>query len=91
MEILEETKKLANELSKVKSVDDVLNLAKSFGLDLDAKEASDILTKLTSKELSDEELEDIAGGIWPFANKAVNLEKEDDDNKKPHKQHFTSI
>lgn len=63
------SKELINELSKAKSASELVKLAKDNGIDLDINKAEELLNKLSNKELLDNDLEDVTGGIWSFIKK----------------------
>ena len=55
-------------LKGVKSVDDVIALAKENGLEIAPDKAKELFDKLSGGELTDEQLENVAGGmsIWTY-------------------------
>lgn len=58
----------------VKSLDDLVDLAKKEGIDLPVDEAKEAFAKI--KETTEDELEEIAGGLHPFSEKVSELEKD---------------
>lgn len=55
-------KKVINVLKKAKSVHELISLAKSQHLDLSFKEAEELYSEFNPVELSDGEVEAVAGG-----------------------------
>ena len=55
-------------LKDVKSVDDILALAKENGIEITPEKAKELFEQLSGNELSDEQLESVAGGmsIWTY-------------------------
>lgn len=56
------------ELLNVKSIEDLMKIAKENNLDITKEEVEGLFEKITSKELSEEHLENIAGGIKKFTD-----------------------
>ncbi len=55
-------------LKGVKSADDIIALAKENGIEMTTDKAKELFEQLSGNELSDEQLENVAGGmsIWTY-------------------------
>ena len=60
-------KELLEKLQSAKSAEELVEMAKANGAEIPADEAEELFAKLNAKEeLSDEDVEKIAGGSNPF-------------------------
>ncbi len=57
-----------SKLKLAKSADDILALAKENGIEMTPEKAEELFEQLSGGELSDEQLENVAGGmsIWTY-------------------------
>ena len=66
-ELSEEEKEMSAKLAQAKTVEDVLAVAKEYGKDINEEQAKEVLEELNkfsaSGELSDDELDNVAGGV----------------------------
>ncbi len=55
-------------LKGVKSADDIIALAKESGIEIAPDKAKELFEQMSGNELSDEQLENVAGGmsIWTY-------------------------
>ncbi len=51
-------------LKGVKSADDIIALAKESGIEIAPEKAEELFEQLSGGELSDEQLDSVAGGYW---------------------------
>ncbi len=51
-------------LKDVRSADDILALAKENGIEMTPEKAKELFEQLSGGELTDEQLESVAGGYW---------------------------
>lgn len=75
------------ELLNVKSIEDLMKIAKENNLETTKEEVEGLFKKITSKELSENELENIAGGKWRF----TDVKAPEKFEKPRKKERFTSI
>jgi len=62
------TPEMMAKFEKCKSAEDVLELAKSYNVVINKKQAQDAFDMLKSEDVSDEMLEKVCGGMKPCPN-----------------------
>ena len=67
------TKEMVEKAMQCKTANELIVLAKSYGIDITREEAEEYLAELAEVDLADKELKDVSGGICPAKDLCIPM------------------